>query len=445
MFSWLKSSKKQVGRTPKRRRTLRLEGLENRSLLAGVVDVSVLGGMLYLQGDGLSNGVSVVGTGIPGEFAVLGFDNVVGVGTGPDTSAPTLLRKGSEPLTDAILVTGVTSIYANLGNGNDQFVVKADPEPAPVGGPPRSAGNIRGRLLSNGGFIPVEYSTTLLNEYAANTFATPVAAPPAGSATALAGSITVLAGNGNDAVALLVTTPSVISVDTGSGNDYVVVESSSTANLAINTGATDTATQGSDRVRVRGTTITAALGVNTYGGNDFVDVISTTVPTIAINTGENGGTRPVDLAGNFDEVVRINVVTSQTVAINTNGGDDLVQVLNSPLLGSVAANTGDGDDAIQVIAVAIAQSLTLTSGAGADIIQIVAATVGGNAFIDTGFGEDLLQMVAVNVLYSLSVLLGDGNDTAQLTTVSAGYGYVYGQTGTDTFVDGGTTGIVFVQ
>jgi hypothetical protein len=429
MFSWLKGSKIVNRQTRQRRKPgLRFEGLEGRSMLAGVVDVSVSGGLLILTGDALSNGVAVVGTGVPGQFNVIGVPNVVGAGSGADTSSATTIRNAGAAPAATVLVNGVTSIYANLGDGNDQFAVTG---------------------ATGAGY----YGAVLLAEYSANTFAAPAVAAPAGTAAALSGSITVLGGNGNDAVALLVNTPSVISIDSGAGNDYVTVEQTVAANLAINTGAGDSALLGSDRVRVRDTAITSAIGVNTFNGSDIVDVFSSSAAAIAINTGENGGTAGVGVNPLIPEAVRIIGVTSSSVAINTAGGNDQIIVFGpvagfSALptnLGALAINSGEGDDLVQLQAIAIAQSLSVVTAGGNDTLTADGVTVGLNAVIDTGAGVDTVNLNALLVQYYLYLYLGDGADTATVNNSAAAYGYVFGQGGTDTYSATGSTGIAFYQ
>ena len=429
MFSWLNGSKAKNRRTSRRHKLGQgLEGLEGRSMLAGVVDISVSGGLLTLTGDALSNGVAVVGTGVPGQFNVIGVANVVGAGSGPDTAAPTTIRNAGAAPAAAVLVNGVTSIYANLGNGNDQFAVTG---------------------ATGAGY----YGAGLLAEYAANTFAAPVVGAPVGSAAALSGSITVLGGNGNDAVALLVNTPSVIAIDAGAGNDYVVVEQSATANLAINTGAADTATLGSDRVRVRDTTVTSAIGVNTYNGSDIVDVFSSTAAAIGINTGENGGTPGVGVNPLIPEAVRIIGVTSSSVAINTAGGNDQIIVFGpvagfSTLptnLGALAINSGEGGDLVQLQAIAIDYSLTVVTAGGNDTLTADGVSVGLNAVIDTGAGIDTVSLNALLVQYYLYLYLGEGDDSAAISNSAAAIGYVFGQGGVDTYSAAGNTGITFYQ
>lgn len=405
MLSWFRGRKAKARLKPQRRRTfLGMEGLEDRSLLAGFVDVSISGGTLYLRGDAASNGVAVVGTATPGQFNVIAVDNVVGAATPGDVAAPTTLRVNGVADADGVVtVNNVVNINADLGAGNDQIGV-------------------------TGAAGAVYYGALLLAEYAANTIVTPPVPPAAGSSAALQGSITIATGAGNDAVALLVNTPSTISVDTGVGNDYAVVESSTTLNMAINTGAGDTATNGSDRVRVRDTDVTIALGINTYAGNDVVDVFGSSAQTIGINTYDNGGLVFVGVDPLRPEAVRLIGVQAQTVGVNTHGGADQVIVASAiapfstetTTIGNLTINTGDGDD--QVL---------FNPGAGTTVFVTQQAT------ITTGGGNDEVNTSLLQVGSYLWVDLGAGNDSFAATSTLASYSYITGGSGDDTFTDGG--------
>jgi hypothetical protein len=379
-----------------------MESLEGRTLMAGFVDVSLSGGTLFLRGDAASNGVAVVGTGVAGQFAIVGHNNVVGAATPGDVSSATTLRFNGASVAGPLVLNGVVNINADLGAGNDQIGV------------------------TGGG--AAYYGAVLLNDYATNNVVVPPVSPAAGTATSLQGSISIVTGNGNDAVALLVNTPNVIAVDTGAGNDYAVLESSSTLNLAINTGAGDSSLNGSDRVRVRNTNVQIAVGVNTYAGNDIVDVFGSSAQTIAINTFDNGGLVFPGVNPAIPEAVRLIGVNAQTVGINTHGGSDQVIIaggiagfsLNSTTIGVLGINTFDGNDLVQIFSgnatpVVVTQQATITTDSGNDTVETTNLQVFGYLWID----------------------LGDGNDTFRANTTLATYSFINGSTGFDTYDNNG--------
>jgi hypothetical protein len=88
-------------------RKLRLESLEQKQMLAGDVTVSVVNGVLTLQGDDLDNQVAVSSGETAGTYVIQGLDG-------------TLLHLGDAEGTSELLVEGVRrGVIANLGDGND--------------------------------------------------------------------------------------------------------------------------------------------------------------------------------------------------------------------------------------------------------------------------------------------------------------------------------------
>src|SRR4051812_47187031 len=107
------------------RRTMVVEQLEGRSMLAGNIAVSVAGGNLIITGDNRDNAVLVQQGDNPGEYLITGFDfadsGVVGFQAGPTT----ITGSGTVEVPDlggtsARLVRNVTgNIIINMNKGND--------------------------------------------------------------------------------------------------------------------------------------------------------------------------------------------------------------------------------------------------------------------------------------------------------------------------------------
>lgn len=436
MFSWANWTAKKNRTSQRRKSGLRFEGLEDRSLLAGVVNVSVAGGIMLLTGDTASNGVEVISTGVPGQFNVVGVANVVGIGSSlTDISSPTLIRLGGAAPAAAVQVNGVSSIYANLGDGNDQFALGTS---AGIG----------------------YYTSNSLPEYAANFFGSNYLlsdAAPTGSAAALAGSITILGGNGSDAIVLFATTPGAIYVDSGAGHDYVISERTLTANLSIQTGVTDTATFGSDRIRIRNSIVTAAIGVNTYEGSDFLQIMDTVAAAVAVNLGNDGGRSPLaDSMFNYHDRADIMGVTSQAVAFTAYGSEshlifdgDREDLATLPsVIGTISVITFGGHDVIGVNTTTITKGLTISTGLGADILFIVDVTAAPNVtpIIDMGAGPERDVAIFLRAqLFALYLFLGDGDDEVEVEDSIAATAYLYGMGGNDLYTEVNSTGFVFVQ
>jgi hypothetical protein len=99
-----------------RRRTLGLEPLENRQLLAGDVQVffEAITGDLLIQGDSSPNAVDVRGTGVPGEVLITPLEDQA-------TGQPTTVNGSSSPL----VLSGVNAgVSAAMREGNDEFYLR---------------------------------------------------------------------------------------------------------------------------------------------------------------------------------------------------------------------------------------------------------------------------------------------------------------------------------
>jgi hypothetical protein len=89
------------------KRSLRIEALESKQMLAGDVVVDVVNGVLTLEGDELGNQVAVSSGEDPGTFVIRGLDGTQ------------LVSGDAEPVTE-LVVEGVRhGLRANLGEGND--------------------------------------------------------------------------------------------------------------------------------------------------------------------------------------------------------------------------------------------------------------------------------------------------------------------------------------
>jgi hypothetical protein len=108
-------------------RTLKVEPLEGRAMLAGNVTVSVSGGNLIITGDNRDNAVLVQQGANSGDYVVTGFDFADFGGSG--ASGPTTIKGGSSTFVDfggtsARIVHGVTrNVIIDMKGGNDSLGV----------------------------------------------------------------------------------------------------------------------------------------------------------------------------------------------------------------------------------------------------------------------------------------------------------------------------------
>lgn len=108
------SPKKHRKQLAKRQRRLRVEPLESRRVLAGLVSVDIfpiaLPGTLVLTGDGSNNEVEVQSTGTSGEYLISGLNGTL------------LELNGAGVTMTSLTVNGITGdIDAAMGTGNDTF------------------------------------------------------------------------------------------------------------------------------------------------------------------------------------------------------------------------------------------------------------------------------------------------------------------------------------
>jgi hypothetical protein len=94
------------------KRSLRIESLEQKQLLAGDVVVNVVNGVLTLEGDELGNQVVVSSGEDPGSFVIRGLDGTQ------------LVEGDAEPVTELVVESVRHGLRANLGEGDDVLRVE---------------------------------------------------------------------------------------------------------------------------------------------------------------------------------------------------------------------------------------------------------------------------------------------------------------------------------
>lgn len=114
MFLGKKQKATSMSRPPRRSRSLRLESLETRKVLTGVVDVIIdpvgAPGMLTLEGDASNNAIEIRSTGQPGEYSIQG------------TSGTLLQINGAGVTMPSVTINGIVDdIMVDLAGGNDTF------------------------------------------------------------------------------------------------------------------------------------------------------------------------------------------------------------------------------------------------------------------------------------------------------------------------------------
>ena len=131
------------------------------------------------------------------------------------------------------------------------------------------------------------------------------------------------------------------------------------------------------RVEAKGT-FGLALEIDTQGGNDTVEIIDSILKGLVdIDTGAE------------DDVVKITgtfVVAEGDVVIRTQNGDDLVDLLDVNFNEDVTIDTGFGDDKVQIRDLVGTKDLSILLGGGDDLLRLLAVNA-EDADIDGGFNE----------------------------------------------------------
>jgi len=327
-----------MSRCTKSQRRASFETLEQRQLLAGDILINVAGGNLMAQGDALDNKVMITAGSEAGSFVVTGLEG-------------TTVHEEGGAATNSVTVTGVRSIQAELGEGNDLIAV--------VGA------NLRGSILLRTG----------------------------------AGDDRVLMGTGGDSAELEGILPAEVSVNVGGsiriatdgGNDEVSVDDVAVrGHLGVNAG------EGDDTVSLGGVEAVAAMvdtidarlqargGVHVYLGAGADEL-----------TMQHVGTRGAIVVhgGLGDNTVNASRTKTSALLILGDAGVDSVELtdVNSHVLG---IHTGDGNDDADVRDSAFA-AFHISLGDGNDTLT-TAALKARIATMLGGEDEDTFEVVSEN-------------------------------------------------
>ncbi|WP_188116381.1 beta strand repeat-containing protein, partial [Campylobacter concisus] len=235
------------------------------------------------------------------------------------------------------------------------------------------------------------------------------------------------------------------SIYTGAGEDKVEIRGSklngttATVKTDINTGA-DT-----DRVVINNSTLTHAV-VDTDKGDDFVDIEEgTTLNYSTINTSEGKDTITINRDPSDARI------TFQSSALNTGDGVDTVEVTNTTFLklanGNYSAiDTGDGDDKITINGGTIFQDASyIVAGTGADKIYLNSGSTFNfsrvygdyaDGNINGGNDEIYVNGAVFNANGHGGIYGGGGNDKIFVNSGTFNDANIEGGAGNDTIVIG---------
>jgi hypothetical protein len=410
------------------RRSLFLENLEGRALLAGNVLAAVDGSVLKITGDDAANGVLIrlVSEKPAGSTTPVVKIAVVGVPTRDGTTTvPTTINGYGRGF--LVSPEGLTGISVNLGAGNDGLGIN-NPPPADKSLPP----------------VPVR----------------------------LPGTVSISTGEGNDSVSGMIDNNTSVSIDLGNGSDRLSLGGSRVKDLGILTDGTADANVGEDQVflerlnvlgktnigmgagvdklGIKGAAFAGPVGIGLGPGNDNVliaagvdappvnfaagleinggldnDVIGLANVTLAGATSHlkivgdplppAGSTTPP--LGGDDQVLLDTVKVGGNTHIAAGVGNDRVGIKGaSAFTGPVGIGLGAGNDgllmgsALGAPAITFAAGLEVGGDLGDDNIGLSGVNVTGRLSVNAGAGNDRVALDRVNATDRILAALGAGND-----------------------------------
>lgn len=255
------------------------------------------------------------------------------------------------------------------------------------------------------------------------------------SASRVGGGVTVRGGDSNDLVAIgNVSVAGTVSAALGDGVNWMVVggeaDTPATIGAISYTGGADmdiVGLFGDVTVRNDVRIFTGLRGEDSVGlyGSDAGGTVKVR-GDVVVNTGTGGDT--VSLVGEM----------WGNVSVTTGGGQDTVSVSSS-----VGWVSSDGSDPVPMFDAAppssIGRNLTINTGAGNDLVSIGTATVGLNCTIEAGVGNDLVRIADTQVRRTLFVRLGAGDDSLEIVNLRASAAFLHGGYGTNSLTIDSTT------
>jgi hypothetical protein len=186
--------------------------------------------------------------------------------------------------------------------------------------------------------------------------------------------------------------------------------------------------------------VTFAKSVNVNLG-DGADLLAAEEMTVKGQLNIDGG------FGNAADTIRLDGVDvqvsgikgGQALEIDTNGGNDVIDIEFSRFNGSVDIDTGTEDDFVQMFFVEVENlgDLQIRAQAGDDEVALFDLAIADDLLIDAGNDEDLVTLVEVEAQDDINVQLGFGADTLQIFQLIGDEVELDGGGNIDTLLDAG--------
>lgn len=305
-------------------RKLRLESLEQKQMLAGDVTVSIVNGVLTLQGDDLDNQVAVSSGETAGSFVIRGLDG-------------TMLHLGDAEGASELLVEGVRrGLIANMGAGNDTLRI--------------NEASFRGNVAINMGEGDDRVTIGVAPEAVGTATETEGDSTVDSPSVQIGQNLVIRTGAGDDTVVINdARGRGVLGVSTGEGND--------TVRLGLASEATEEDAEVNDEVLV---SFIHGVALDLGAGDDG----------LFVNQLRTGGFHANGGAG--ADTMRINGVKTHAMNISGGRGEEADSVvLNDVATRLLTVQLGAGDDSLTLSGVK-AQLALLHGGIGeADTLTLL--------------------------------------------------------------------------
>jgi hypothetical protein len=305
-------------------RTLRIENLEGRSLLAGNVLASVSPeGVLNIRGGELANGLLIRNIVQPSENPEEPPRVFVAVG-GVELGGAATTVNGVE----SFVTTGpIRGVNIELGQGDDQITFANPPPTNPE---------------------------------------TPT--PPVG----LPGRVNIGMGEGNDLVRGSLANGAGVNVLLGAGNDRLALGGSRFINLNVATdppppppGVTPP-TPGNDSVVIENSAVAGLTTIGTGGGDDSVTLRGRSGFRGGFGLRLDGGNDTFLVEGGVDAPVKF----GRGLNVSGGEGDDRIGIIRAEIQGKLNINADAGADTVNLNYVSATESIFAALGAGNDSLTV---------------------------------------------------------------------------
>lgn len=384
----------------KNRRTLRLESLESRTLLAGNVLAALNAGtgILTLTGDAKGNGIAIT-TGPASESDPTWTLFITGTDT---TGIATRVNPKSTKVNIADSISfpaaNVKGIVVDMKDGRNEVTINA-------------MANLEG------GSLPLSKDLTLKSGKDVDYFQV--------QGLAVGGKLTVSAGAGADQLLLgPFAVTGAATIDAGAGGNYVYLGGGFDSSVSIKS------TTGRDGVELNAN-IAGSLTIDTGTNDDYV-YVGSYVP---------GSEDPATIGGNVtiktgagESDVGLGATVNGSVSVTGGNDYDYVGIYSGNIEGNLDVKTLGGGDYVDESS-NVGGNVTVDSGTESDCVRVggyytywseeaedylyAAYTVGGNVTIKAGEGENNSVTVGGDVNGSVNVTGGRGGDSI---AVQDGYG-----------------------